>query len=109
LSDDVTAVHVALDAAEAARVRQRWEQWGEGVRLVILESRYRQLVEPLLGYLEEVAARRQPYELITVVVPQFVPRSWWHNLLHNQTVVWLRWALLFRPGIIVTDVPFHVD
>jgi amino acid transporter len=108
LSNDVTAVHVALDAAEAARIRQRWEQWGEGVRLVILESPYRQLVEPLLGYLDEVAARRQPYELITVVVPQFVPRSWWHNLLHNQTVVWLRWALLFRPGIIVTDVPFHV-
>jgi amino acid transporter len=109
LSDDVTAVHVALDAAEAARVRQRWEQWGEGVRLVILESPYRQLVEPLLGYLEEVAARRQPYELLTVVVPQFVPRSWWHNLLHNQTVMWLRWALVFTPGIVVTDVPFHVD
>jgi hypothetical protein len=76
LSHDVTAVHVALDAAEAARVRQRWEEWGEGVRLVILESPYRQLVEPLLGYIEEVAARRQVHELITVVVPQFVPHRW---------------------------------
>jgi amino acid transporter len=108
LSADVTAVHVALDPAEAARVRQRWELWGEGVRLVILESPYRQLVEPLLGYLDEVAVRRQPHEVITVVMPQFVPRSWWHNALHNQTAVWLRWALLFKPGIIVTDVPFHV-
>jgi hypothetical protein len=42
------------------------------------------------------------------VVPQFVPRSWWHNFLHNQTAVWLRLALLFKPGIVVTDVPFHV-
>ncbi|HEX9871383.1 MAG TPA: APC family permease, partial [Candidatus Tectomicrobia bacterium] len=108
LSDDVTAVHVSLDPAEAERVRQRWQEWGEGTRLVILDSPYRELVEPLLGYLEEVAARRQPYELVTVVVPQFVPRSWWHNFLHNQTAVWLRLALL-KPGIVVTDVPFHVE
>jgi hypothetical protein len=41
------------------------------------------------------------------VVPQFVPQSWWQNFLHNQTAVWLRLALLFTPGIVVTDVPFH--
>ena len=109
LSHDVTAVHVSLDPAEADRVRERWQQWGEGVRLVILESPYRELVEPLLQYIEEVAARRQPQELITVVVPQFVPGSWWHNFLHNQTAVWLRLALLFKPGVVVTDVPFHVE
>jgi amino acid transporter len=109
LSDDVTAVHVSLDPAETERVRERWQQWGEGVRLVILESPYRELVEPLLQYIEEVAAHRQPHELITVVVPQFVPRSWWHNFLHNQTAAWLRLALLFKPGVVVTDVPFHVE
>jgi amino acid transporter len=108
LSDDVTAVHVALDPAEAARLRQRWEQWGDGVRLVILDSPYRLLLEPLLHYIEEITVQRQPNETITIVVPQFVPRSWWHNVLHNQTAVWLRLALLFKPGIIVTDVPFHV-
>jgi amino acid transporter len=109
LSDDVTAVHVALDPAEATRVREQWHQWGEGVRLVILDSPYRQLLEPLLAYFQEIVAQRQPRELITVVVPQFVPRSWWHNLLHTQTAMWLRLALLFQPGIVVTDVPFHVD
>lgn len=108
LSDDVTAVHVALDSAEAARLRQRWEQWGDGVRLVILDSPYRLLLEPLVQYIEEIAAKRQPNETITIVVPQFLPRSWWHNVLHNQTAVWLRLALLLKPGIIVTDVPFHV-
>jgi amino acid transporter len=109
LSDDVTAVHVSLDSAEAERVRQRWQEWGEGIRLVILDSPYRELVEPLLHYIEEVAVHRQPYELVTVVVPQFVPRNWWHNFLHNQTAVWLRLALLLKPGIVVTDVPFHVE
>ena len=59
--------------------------WGEGVRLVILDSPYRLLLEPLLEYIEEIAAQRQPNEIITIVVPQFVPKRWWHNLLHTQT------------------------
>jgi len=109
LSNDVTAVHVSLDPAEAARIQAKWEQWGEGVRLVILDSPYRLLVEPLLGYVEEVARQGQPNETITIVVPQFVPRRWWHNLLHTQTAFWLRLALLFKRGIVVTDVPYQVD
>jgi len=47
-------------------------------------------------------------ELITIVVPQFVPRRWWHNLLHTQAAVMLRVALLFKPGITVTDVPYQI-
>ncbi len=109
LSDDVTAVHVSTDAAEAERVRQKWETWGEGVRLVILDSPYRLLLEPLLGYVEEVSRYRQPGETITIVVPQFVPNRWWGNLLHTQTALWLRMALLFKPGIVITDVPYQLD
>jgi amino acid transporter len=109
LSHDVTAVHVSLDAAEAERLRQRWEVWGGGARLVILDSPYRLLLEPLLQYIQEIAAQRQANETITIVVPQFVPRRWWHNFLHNQTALFLRLALLFRRGIVITDIPFHVD
>jgi amino acid transporter len=107
VSDDVTAVYVSIDPAEAERVRRKWELWGEGVRLVILESPYRLLLEPLLGYIEEIAAQRQPNEAITVVVPQFVPRRWWHNLLHAQAAIILRLFLLSRPQIVVTDVPYQ--
>ncbi len=109
LSDDITAVHVSIDPAEAEQARERWEMWGEGVRLVILESPYRLLVEPLLAYIEEIAAQRQAHETITIVVPQFVPRRWWHNLLHTQTATWLRLALLFKRGIVITDVPYQVE
>jgi amino acid transporter len=109
LSDDVTAIHVSIDAAEAERVRQKWETWGEGVRLVLLESPYRLLLEPLLGYVQEVARERQPGETITIVVPQFVPDRWWTNLLHTQTALWLRMALMFKPGIVITDVPYQVE
>jgi amino acid transporter len=109
LSDDITAVHVSIDPAEAEVVRQKWELWGGGVRLVILESPYRLLLEPLLQYIADIAARRQPNETITIVVPQFIPGRWWHNFLHNQTAIMLRLALLFRRGIVITDVPFHVE
>jgi len=109
LSHDVTAVHVSIDPAEVQKIRGKWERWGNGVRLVIVDSPYRLLVEPLLKYVEHVAAHRQPTEIITIVVPHFVPRHWWHNLLHTQTAVWLRFALMFKRGIVITDVPYQVD
>jgi len=108
LSDDVTAVYISLDPDEAARVREKWERWGEGVRLVVLDSPYRLLYEPFLQYIEELSAQRQPNETITIVVPQFVPRHSWHNLLHTQTALFLRMALLFKPGIVITDVPYQL-
>ncbi len=109
LSDDVTAVHVCIDPAEAEKLQHKWDTWGKAVRLVILDSPYRLMIEPLLEYVEDIAAQRQPNETITIVVPQFVPKRWWHNLLHAQTATWLRLALLFKPGIVVTDVPYQVE
>jgi amino acid transporter len=109
LSDDVTAVHVSLDPDEAEKLRQKWEIWGEGVRMVILDSPYRLLIEPLLIYVEEIANQRQPNETISIVVPQFVPRRWYHNILHTQTAFMLRLALMFRRGIVITDVPYHLE
>ena len=105
----MTAVHISIDAEKAERVRAKWERWGDGTRLVILDSPYRLLLEPLLDYVETIATSRQPMQMITIVVPQFVPKHWWGNLLHTQTAVLLRVALLFRRGIVVTDVPYHVD
>jgi amino acid transporter len=109
LSDDITAVHVSTNPDETDKVRREWILWGDGVRLVALESPYRLLVEPLLNYIDEIDARRQPNEIITIVVPQFVSGHWWHNLLHTQTAFWLRVVLLLRPRIVITDVPYQVD
>ncbi len=109
LSNDVTAVHVAIDPVETEKLEKKWEIWGEGVRLVILNSPYRLLLEPLIDYIEEVARQRQPNDTITVVVPQFVPKHWYHNILHMQTAFLLRSALIFKPGIMITDVPYQVE
>lgn len=109
LSDDVTAVHISIDPEEAEKIQKKWKDWGDGVRLVILDSPYRLLLEPLLKYIEEVAEKRQPNEIITIIVPNFVPKHWYHNLLHTQAALWLRLALLFKPGIVITEVPYQVE
>ena len=108
LSQDVTAVFVAPDPEAAAAVQEKWGYWGAGVRLVILNSPYRLLIEPLVGYIRDVVSRRQPNEVMTIVVPQFVPEHGWHNLLHAQTGLILRFALLFEPGVVITSVPYQV-
>ncbi len=108
LSDDVTAVHVSIDPAETEKVQRKWKTWGEGTRLVILDSPFRLFIEPLLEYLEEIIDNRQPNETITIVVPQFIPSKRWHNALHMRTANFLRQELLSKPGVVVTDVPYHV-
>jgi hypothetical protein len=108
LSEDVTAVYVATDPESTAALEKKWGEWGAGVRLVVVNSPYRLLIEPLLDYIRTVARERQPNEIITIIVPQFVPRHWWHNLLHAQTAVMLRLALLFERGIVITSVPYQV-
>ncbi len=109
LSTDVTALYVSLDPEEAKRIEEKWSLWGEGVRLVVLNSPYRLLIEPIMDYIESLRAIRQPNEVITVVVPQFVSRHWWTGLLHSQTAFMLRMGLLLRPGVIIIEVPYQVD
>ncbi len=61
-----------------------------------------------MEYFNQLLELRQPNELLTVVVPQFVPKHWWENLLHNQTALLLRFALLFKPGLVILEVPYQV-
>ena len=107
LSDDVTAVHVSIDEAESEKLQMKWKTWGEGTRLVILDSPFRLFIEPLLQYIEELLDNRQPKEAFTIVVPQFMPAKRWHKALHMQTAEVLRQELLSRQGVVVTDVPYH--
>ncbi|HLO15355.1 MAG TPA: permease, partial [Anaerolineales bacterium] len=108
LSDDVTAVHVSIDPVETERVRKKWKKWGEGTRLVILDSPFRLFIEPLLEYIKDIVESGQQNETITIVVPQFMPSKRWHHALHMRTADVLRKELLSTPGVFVTDIPYHV-
>jgi len=109
LSDDITAVHILIEPSEAEKLQKKWEKWGDGVRLVMLDSPYRQFIEPLLDYINELVRQRQPNEIITVVVPQFVSDTPWEKILHTNTASVLRDELLTTPGIVITDVPYIVS
>jgi hypothetical protein len=108
LSNDVTAVHVTIEPAEAEKVRKKWETWGEGVRMVVLNSPYRLFLEPLLEYITEIARQRQPGETMTIVVPEFVSHNRMADALHTNTAELLRNQLKRQNGIVIVNVPYHV-
>jgi amino acid transporter len=107
LSADVRGLYVSIDPGALEQMRTQWQRWGNGVPLVVLESPYRSLMEPLLEYIEQVTTDR-PEDFITIVLPEFVPARWWHHIFHNQRALLIKGSLLFKPNIVVTSVPFHL-
>jgi amino acid transporter len=107
LSPHVRAVYVSLDDADTKEMQALWKQWNPGIDLVVLQPPYRTIVTPLMEYLD-VVDRERDDDLVTVVLPEFVPRRWWHHFLHNQTALMLKGALLFRKNVVVIDVPYHL-
>jgi amino acid transporter len=107
LSDDVRAVYVDVDPAATDQLKREWSAWGGKVKLVVLQSPYRSMLEPLLEYIEHVEEERTD-DYVTVILPEFVPARWWQHLLHNQRALLIKGALLFRPNTVVTSVPFHL-
>ena len=107
LSSDVRVVYVNIDPVATAQLKKEWNRWGEGLPLVVLESPYRSLMEPLLEYIGQVSDEN-PAGYVTIVLPEFVPARWWHHLFHNQRALLIKGALLFKPNTVVTSVPFHL-
>jgi amino acid transporter len=108
LSDDVMAVHVGADVGRANEIEDEWEHFAPNVPLTIIDSPYRSLSRPLLQYLAELK-RVQRADVVTVVLPEYVPNTWWEHVLHGQSAQFLKLALLFRPGFVVISVPYHEE
>jgi amino acid transporter len=106
--DGVKAVYVDFDEEATGKLRRKWEQWGSGVELVVLASPYRELTRPLVRYVDRLR-RRGDENFVTVVLPEFVPARWWQQLLHNQSSLLLKGSLLFKKGVVVTSVPYHLE
>ncbi len=107
IAHEVEAVHVAIDPKRVDLIREQWKTWGGGVPLKILESPYRSLIQPLVDYIEDLMHGKRRNEMVTVVLPEFVTAHWWEGLFHNQSAFLIKGALLFKPGVVVTSVPFH--
>jgi amino acid transporter len=108
LSRSARAIYVEVDAEATRRLEDRWGKYGSGIPLVVLRSPYRSVVGALLEYLDHLQ-EMAPNQLISIILPEFVPARWWQHLLHNQTALLIKGALLFRKGIVVTNVPYHLE
>ncbi len=107
ISPDARAVFVETDQGRTRKLGEKWQKWGCSVSLVVLDSPHRSLLAPFLDYLDHLQGREENH-FVTVVIPEFIPAKWWQYLLHNQTALLLKGALLFRQNVVVTDVPYHL-
>ncbi|MGB2940673.1 MAG: APC family permease [Candidatus Dormiibacterota bacterium] len=107
LADHVVAVFISDDPKQIDEIKRKWEVWGNHVPLEIIESPYRSVIRPLLNYLDAIEAQNKGGTLM-VILPEMVYGRWWHQFLHNQTALRLKAALLFRPGTVVVNVPYHL-
>jgi amino acid transporter len=103
----LVAVTVVSDEEEQERIHQAWDAHGLDTPLDIVYSPYRELSRPILKFIDEIDARWDN-DIVTVLIPEFVVKKWWEHLLHNQTALFLKGRLLFREGVVVTSVPYHL-
>ncbi len=103
----VSAVYVEINPQNTEELRKEWGKWANGIPLIVIESPYRSVTAPLLKFIDQEAESHKD-SITTVVLPEFVPRAWWQQLLHNQTALLLKGRLLFHPNIVVTSVPHHL-
>ncbi len=107
IGSDVRAVYVEIDHAQTEIIQSEWTKWGRGIPLVVLKSPYRSVITPLLNYIDEIEGLMHD-DLMTIIVPEFVAAKWWQQVLHNQTAMFIRTALIFKRGKIVTSVRYHL-
>ena len=108
ISPDAHALHVSVDPEKTERLRQKWSLYGSDTPLEIVESPYRALAAPVLSVIDEYK-KRDSQGLITLVIPEAIPSSWWAGALHGQTALMLLWKLRSRRGVVAVNVPYHFD
>lgn len=109
ISPHVTALYVGAEEGGIQEIREKWQRWETGIELVVRYSPYRTILEPVVDFVEQMRRERQPGDFITVLIPEFETRKWWHRLLHNQTGWFLRTYFIFHQDVVVGVVPFRLQ
>ncbi|MFF4378527.1 APC family permease [Kitasatospora sp. NPDC001547] len=102
------AVTVNVDPADTAALRREWDERGIEVPLKVLDSPYREITGPVLDYVKNLR-RSSPRDVVSVYIPEYVVGHWYEHLLHNQSALRLKGRLLFKPGVMVTSVPWQLE
>ncbi|KJE32254.1 amino acid transporters domain protein [Geobacillus kaustophilus] len=107
ISDDITALSIIFNEKDEQKLRQKWEKFYPDIPLKVIYSPYRTILSPLLEYITkaEKEADRAP---VTVLLPQFIVKKWWHTFLHNQTAIILRFFLIMKKDVVIATLPYHL-
>ncbi|HLA45908.1 MAG TPA: hypothetical protein VJZ27_20840, partial [Aggregatilineales bacterium] len=111
ISTDVRAICISTNPALHERFERRWNRFPEvtdGIKLDIIDYDYRDILSPLVDYIERVNTEDFPHQLITIIIPEFIPSERSALLLHNQTANLLRNRLIHKDDIIIIEVPYHI-
>jgi amino acid transporter len=108
MSTDTRAIHVSIDPNREARVKERWTLYSRGMPLTILQSPFRSLVDPVVEHVQELR-KRDPQGMVIIIIPEFEPRGWWPKFLHGHAGLALAVKLHFIPGVVVVNVPYHIE
>ncbi|WP_026567154.1 APC family permease [Bacillus sp. UNC41MFS5] len=107
--DQIIAVYVSFERDDEKNFEEKWKKWQPDVRLVTLHSHYRSIINPLTKFIDTIEHKASEANYrVTVIIPQFIPKKGWHNILHNQSSLLIRAYLLFRKNVIITTVPYHL-
>jgi amino acid transporter len=108
--DHIIAVYIAFDKEEEKKFQEKWKKWQPDIRLVTLHSPYRSIIQPLTKFVDVVEhkSKEKNYQ-VTVIIPQFIPKKGWHNILHNQSSLLIRTFLLYRRNVVISTVPYHLS
>ena len=105
-ADTVEALYVDI-SGKADQMRQDWDETGFPVRLVVIDSPYREITAPIMDYVRAIP-RPTPEHVVTVIIPEFVPENIPDNILHDQSALIIKTQLFVEPGVIVVDVPYNL-
>lgn len=108
ISENIVAVYVAFDDDSAQKMEEKWDEWNTGVRLVTLKSSYRSIIKPLIKFIDTIEWKKSETDYITIMIPQFITSKWWHNLLHNQTSLFIRAYLFNHKNVTISTFPYHL-
>ncbi|MBN1266181.1 MAG: APC family permease [Anaerolineales bacterium] len=112
ISHDVRALVVFTTPEEEERFMRRWKRFNKitcDVNLVTIEYDYRDVLYPIVEYIEIVNGEEFPDQITTVVVPEFIAETPAANILHNRTATRLRTQLMYFKDIVIINVPFQID
>lgn len=108
--DQIIAVNVSFEREDERKFEEKWQKWQPEIRLVTLHSSYRSIIHPLTKFIDTIEHKASEMNYrVTVMIPQFIPKKSWHNILHNQSSLLIRAYLLYKRNVIVTTVPYHLE